>query len=141
MAGKAKAVKQPGKAVKKQTTKASLGKYAEPRNKTGKGGFGDRPEDRNNHGQRSASTVAFGRSLRELIVQVGEEELTLKDGRKISQIEGVVRAAYRQAIAGDAPARSFIAERVEGKVTQPIGGDEITPLVIKVLSGVSMDDL
>lgn len=108
------------KEVKKQTTNAGLKKYAEPRNKTGKGGFtgADDPR-RNNNGQRSAEAVAFGKSLRELIVTVGEEVTTLPDGRKISKIEGVVRAAYRQAIEGDANARSFIAERVEGKVTQP----------------------
>lgn len=110
------------KEVKKKaglTTNTSQKQRGGNKNPTGKGGFGDRPQDRNNNGQRSAEVVAFGRSLRELIVTVGEEVTTLPDGRKISKIEGVVRAAYRQAIEGDASARSFIAERVEGKVTQP----------------------
>lgn len=112
--------KQSGKAVKKQTTNASLKKYAEPRNKTGKGGFGDRPEDRNNNGQRNKASVSFSKQLRQLIVEIGEEETTLPNGKKMSKIEGVVRAAYNEAIKGDAPARNFIAERVEGKAMQPL---------------------
>lgn len=89
-------------------------------NPTGKGGLKDNPQNRNTAGQRSAAVVSFGRGLRELLVTVGEEVTTLPDGRKISKIEGVVRAAYRQAIEGDANARTFIAERVEGKVAQKI---------------------
>lgn len=86
------------------------------------------PDDprRNNNGQRSAAVVAFSRNLRELLVTVGEEVTTLPDGRQISKIEGVVRAAYKQAIDGDHNARSFIAERVEGKIAQKIDLSTLT---------------
>lgn len=74
----------------------------------------------NLNGQRSAAAVNFSRNIRELIVTVGEEVTTLENGQRISKIEGVVRAAYKQAIAGDSAARLFIAERVEGKAAQQI---------------------
>ena len=110
-------------------------------NPTGKGGFGERPEARNNNGQRSAVVVAFGRSLRELLVEVGEEATTLSDGRKITKIEGVVRAAYKQAIEGDAAARTFIVERVEGKVTQKLDVRDLSnEQLIAALAALAEDE-
>ena len=80
----------------------------------------------NTNGQRSRAAVNFSRNLRELIVTVGEEVTTLENGTRISKIEGVVRAAYKQAIAGDGAARTFIAERVEGKVALKIDVKDFT---------------
>ena len=92
-----------------------------PRNPTGKGGFKDRKGDINRNGQRSKATVQFTRALRELIVTEGNKKHTITNpntGERVTltKIEWVVIAAYNAAVQGDAKAREWISERVEGKV-------------------------
>ena len=89
-------------------------------NPTGKGGFQERPETRNKHGQRNKAAVSFSRSLREYIVNHGETKVTLPNGRKIKRIEAVVVAIYNEAIKGNMQAATFIAERVEGKIKDQV---------------------
>jgi acid phosphatase class B len=89
-------------------------------NPSGRGGFGDNPQNRNKRGQRNKAAVAFARSLREYIVKRGEEKITLPDGKKIKRIESVVMALYKEAIFGNMTAIQFIADRVEGKVTDSL---------------------
>lgn len=110
-------------------------------NPEGKGGFQDRPETRNNKGQRSKAAVSFARSLREYIVKHGEATVNVTvDGKpkKLKRIEAVVRAVYNEAIKGEGWAANFIADRVEGKVKDELnvsGG-----LVLKGYLNVSPDD-
>ena len=138
--------------AKKENSATNASAKPKPRGKpfTGKGdprngkGFDVRPEARNNNGQRSAAAVNFSRNIRELIVTVGEEITTLENGRRISKIEGVVRAAYNQAIAGDSAARLFIAERVEGKAAQQIDvtnsdGSLAPPNAVRIIPYVEDD--
>lgn len=80
---------------------------------------GDDPK-RNRNGQRNKAAVAFARSLREYIVKHGEAKLTLPDGKKIKRIEAVVTALYKEAILGNMTAIQFIADRVEGKITDNV---------------------
>lgn len=121
-------------ATKAKKVNSNTNAVAKPRGKPFAKGADERrtgqfkPDDprRNNNGQRSAASVNFSRNIRELIVTVGEEVTTLANGQRISKIEGVVRAAYNQAIAGDGAARTFIAERVEGKVALKIDLKDFT---------------
>lgn len=95
-------------------------------NPTGKGGFqrGDDPK-RNKHGQRNKAAVSFSRSIRDLIVKHGEKKRKAfdKEGNLIrtqKNIEWVVEAIYKEAISGNMVAVNFIAERVEGKITDKV---------------------
>ena len=90
-------------------------------NHTGKGGFGDNPQNINQHGQRNKAAVSFARSLREYIIKEGKVSLKYVDDKtgkihKATKIETVVRAVYREAMQGNMQAVNFIAERVEGKI-------------------------
>lgn len=89
-------------------------------NPSGKGGFtgADDPR-RNNNGQRSAPVVAFNRTVREVIAEVGNETLT-KDSKQYSRLELAVRGLYVKASKGDVSAFNALVERVEGKVAQGV---------------------
>lgn len=102
-------------------------------NPTGKGGFAEHPELRNENGQRNSASVAFSRTLRELIVIIGEKEHSINlDGKTITKknVEWMIESLWAKARSGKQDAIDFIAERIEGKVTQPIGGDPNKPLEI-----------
>lgn len=85
----------------------------------------------NTSGQRNSAAVAFNKQIRQIIVEVGDETVSA-NGKVISRIEGAVRGMYQQAAKGNVPAFNALVERVEGKVTQPIGGDEKMPFKIVV---------
>lgn len=94
-------------------------------NETGKGGFADHPEHRNNNGQRSSKVVAFSRTLRELIVKEGQSEYTAIDsqtGKRVTRtkIEWAIQTLYAAALDGQSWALLFIAERVEGKIKEQV---------------------
>ena len=77
----------------------------------------------NRNGQVSKERLAFNRTLRELIVAEGEKEWTGVDKNEeltLKNVEWLVRSVWKKAIEGEAWAVNFIAERVEGKITQPI---------------------
>lgn len=85
------------------------------KNPSGKGGFKDHPENRNQHGQRNKAAVSFSRSLRELIVAEGNKTLTL-DGKKHRKVELLIRKLWTEALSGKEWAATMIFERTEGKV-------------------------
>ena len=111
-------------------------------NPTGKGGFQERPETRNQNGQRNKAAVSFARSLRDYIVKEGKVALKYVDdagkAHKLTKIEAVVRTVYKEAIGGNLAAVNFIADRVEGKVTDElkISGQ----LAVKGYANISPDD-
>lgn len=111
-------------------------------NHTGKGGFGDNPQNINQRGQRNKAAVSFARSLREYIVKEGKVALKYVDdsGKQhtLTKIEAVVRTVYKEAINGNLVAVNFIAERVEGKVKDQL---ELTGEVgIKAYVSISPDE-
>lgn len=83
-------------------------------NPTGKGGFQERPHDRNANGQRSSEVVAFNTTLRALIVNYGQQNSTKK--KTLKRVESMIDTLWDLAEDGEAWAVQFIAERVEGKV-------------------------
>lgn len=68
--------------------------------------------------------MAFFRTLRELIVTEGEKNKAGidDDGNtvKLKKVEWYVKVLWQEALKGEAWAVQFIAEKVEGKVEQPI---------------------
>ena len=80
----------------------------------------------NRNGQISKERLAFNRSLRELLISEGEEEWTGvidNENLKLKKVVWLVKSVWKKAIEGEAWAVNFIAERVEGKVIQPIDAD------------------
>lgn len=79
---------------------------------------------RNNNGQRSAAAVAFTRDLRELIVTQGQTDYEVfRDGKSVGKkpfVEWMVERVWMESLKGEAWAVNFIADRTEGKVSQPI---------------------
>ena len=66
-----------------------------------------------------------------MIAEEGNKKVTIvipNTGERVTltKIEGVVIAAYAAAITGDAKAREWISERVEGKVSQPLTIENMT---------------
>lgn len=76
----------------------------------------------NGHGHRTAADVAFNRSLREVIVRVGNESVK-SDKVEYSRVELMVRGLYVKASKGDVSAFNALIERVEGKL--PSGDDYV----------------
>ena len=77
----------------------------------------------NRNGQVSKERLAFNRTLRELIVSEGEKEWTGVDKNEqltLKNVEWLVRSVWKKAIEGESWAVNFIADRVEGKVMQPL---------------------
>ena len=84
----------------------------------------------NRFGPIKTNVLAFNRSLRELIVIEGETKHTTlvgEEGHKtkvtFKKVEWMVKVLWNAAMKGEAWAVQFIAERTEGKITQPIDGD------------------
>jgi hypothetical protein len=79
----------------------------------------------NTTGQRNGAAVAFARSLRELIVDYGNQDKKVYDkqgkllGEK-SNVEWMVQSVWQAALKGEQWAVNFIAERTEGKVNQTV---------------------
>ena len=79
---------------------------------------------RNKNGSKSKAVVAFNKTLRELLVAEGEQiqkgtigETTIK----LKKVEWLVKSVWKKAIDGESWAVNFIAERVEGRIIQPVG--------------------
>lgn len=68
---------------------------------------------------------------RRMITQKLIARLNDSEGKELDRIVGALVA---KAGDGDVPALKEIFDRVEGKVTQPIGGDEAAPIVVSWLS-------
>ena len=80
----------------------------------------------NRRGQISKKRLAFNKELRELIVSEGEQVQRGTIGEKsvkLKKVEWLIKSVWKKAIEGEAWAVNFIAERVEGKISQPIDID------------------
>ena len=80
----------------------------------------------NRNGQISKKRLVFNKTIKELLVSEGEQFQKGTIGEttvKLKKVEWLVKSVWKNAIEGEAWAVQFIAERVEGKVTQPIGGE------------------
>lgn len=78
---------------------------------------------RHMNGSKSKAAVEFNKTLRELLITEGEKEQLGQLGEttaKLKKVEWLIKAVWNKAISGEAWAVQFIAERTEGKVTQPI---------------------
>jgi len=77
----------------------------------------------NRRGQISKNVLAFNRTLRELLITEGERLKKGKDdeGKRVAvkKVEWLAKVVWQKAPSGESWAVQFIAERVEGKVTQP----------------------
>ena len=93
----------------------------------------------NRKGQMSKKRLAFNRSLRELLIDEGD---VIQSGQvgdqilKLKKIEWLIKSVWNAAIKGEAWAVNFIAERIEGKITQPIGlsGQIDSKLTIEIVN-------
>ena len=109
-----------------ETKESSLSGIAGEKSNNGQFQKGDDPR-RNKKGPVSKERLAFNKSLRELLVKEGKRKQVGTIGDKenpkivrLKKVEWLVKAIWQQAIKGESWAVNFIAERVEGKVTQPI---------------------
>jgi len=80
---------------------------------------------RNTSGQRNKAAVQQTKLFRDILVAIGEEELTVENketGAKIAKkkIEWLGQKLWSTALNGNMTAITIILERTEGKVTQPI---------------------
>jgi hypothetical protein len=102
--------------------KKAGGNTANRRRGPGKPFTGQGDPRNNTHGQISKGRLTFNRTLKELIVAEGESKH--KDGVSqvtLKKVEWMVKVVWNAAMKGEAWAVQFIAERTEGKVTQPVG--------------------
>jgi len=80
----------------------------------------------NRRGQMNKRRIEFNKTIRELLVDEGEALQSGKIGDstvKLKKVAWLMKSVWNKAIAGEAWAVQFIAERVEGKIIQPIGGE------------------
>lgn len=85
----------------------------------------------NRNGPIPTGVLAFNRCLRDLIVAEGESKHTAlvgEEGQKVKvthkKVEWMVKVVWNAAMKGEAWAVQFIAERTEGKITQPIEAEQ-----------------
>jgi len=87
----------------------------------------------NRNGQISKKRLAFNKSLRELLVAEGDviQGIEVKGQViKAKKLEWLIKAVWNKAINGEAWAVQFIADRVEGKISQPVGADETLQAIL-----------
>lgn len=73
----------------------------------------------------------FKEALKKALEAVGDDK---------DQLRLVAQALVAKAMDGDVPAIKELADRLDGKVTQPIGGDEDNPLnIIQKIETVIVD--
>jgi len=98
----------------------------------------------NRFGPIKTNVLAFNRSLRELIVIEGETKHTTlvgDEGHKtkvtFKKVEWMIKVLWNAAMKGEAWAVQLIAERTEGKITQPVEGDlNLKGTIINVITAV-----
>ena len=69
----------------------------------------------------------FKNALQEALKAAGDDE---------DMLNAVALALVKKAKEGDVPAIKELADRLDGKVTQPIGGDDDAPPVKMIITGV-----
>jgi hypothetical protein len=115
--------------AKKASRPAGKRRMARTRNAGEGGTFPKGPCSRRNiHGQRNKAAVQATKLFRDVLVAIGNENLTveLKEiNRKVTKkkIEWLGQKVYSEALSGNMTAVVIILDRTEGKVTQPISGD------------------
>lgn len=77
-----------------------------------------KPGQSGNPGGRP-KTKPFRDALRRLLEAAGDDT---------EKLDKLALALYGKALEGDVPAAREIGDRLDGKVTQPIGGDDDAPL-------------
>jgi len=101
---------------------------------------------RNKAGQRNKAAVQLTKSFRNVLVLIGGESLVSElGGKPISKlkIEWLGQKLWAMALSGDIAAIRELLDRMEGKVTQPIGGEGGGPVRIrleKVITCIKPDD-
>ena len=94
---------------------------------------------RNIKGQRNSGAVAFSKTLRSLLVSEGEKlkKGTDDEGKHVTikKVVWLSKIVWQKALIGEPWAVQFIAERVEGKITQPLehSGKIDSKLIIEVV--------
>ena len=110
-------------------------------NKTGKGGFGDNPQNRNVGGQRSAEAIRFTKAIRDALIEEGSKQTTRKGKRAgLSRFQSMIIAVWDKAESAVPWAVEYVSERTEGKVTQPLGMDKDMPFTPNSISIFVHDD-
>lgn len=76
---------------------------------------------------------------RDFLTQHLIAELNAVTAAQVTKARELVVALIDKALEGDVPAQREVWDRVEGKVTQPIGGDEEHPLDLLGGLGAAID--
>ena len=95
-----------------------------------------KPGHTNNPNGRVASILSITSLVKEELVRIPTMEEDGFDGKGKSNAWWIARNAVRDARKGDRTARQEVWERLEGKVTQPIGTPEGRPLEVTVIEKV-----
>ncbi len=81
-----------------------------------------------------------GLSLKRHVSDILREPLRNVDAKQAKAIELLALAIVRDAIEGSKEDRREIWERLEGKVTQPVGGEAGGPVKIQISAALITDD-
>ena len=86
--------------------------------------------------KRTAKDFSITRIIREMLDQPAEERwLETEDKeKKFTWRQAIAKRILIEAVRGNAKVTSELLDRLEGKVTQPIGGDIENPIFVKLLS-------
>lgn len=79
---------------------------------------------RHTAGQRNKAAVQLTKTIRDILVEIGQEELTVRaKGIQVvkKKVEWLGQKIWSEALGGNMAAITIILERTEGKITQPIG--------------------
>lgn len=124
-------------AAKKKTTEQVPVTPAQKRNPTGKGGFGDNPQNRNPGGWKKEESISYQYNM---LIRLGDEEFEAFKPKTIA--EKIAYRRVRESLednnvtkGGSLMVTKEITDRIEGKatVTQSIDmtsqGESIAPIV------------
>jgi hypothetical protein len=91
-------------------------------------------------GQRNKAAVAMTKSFRNILVLIGGESLVSElNGKPISKqkVEWLGQKLWAMALSGDLTAIRELLDRMEGKVTQPVSGENGGPIAITLTKTVT----
>jgi len=88
------------------------------------------------HNNRTQKDYSITRIIKDMLDQPAEERwLEVEDkGKKFTWRQAIAKRILIESVKGNAKVTSELLDRIEGKVTQPIGGDEENPVFIRLLS-------
>lgn len=93
-------------------------------NKTGKGGFGDRPETINRAGQRNKAAVRTATEYRDYLIEILAKEISEPLPEKPTYLQKIAYEHVMRAAKGDDAEREKLLDRIWGKSTQPVSGPD-----------------